>query len=1439
MQIRLRTALRRIATLFLFLAFTWGAQAQSLPIDVSLSLSDDAPALGQQVTVKLEVTPSIDLYDTVVQFETEGGITLQGGGQINVGALTADETTSYSTQAELSGEGKGIIRGRITAAEEHGGQTFGMKRARYLLIYSEQTYVSFSFTEARIDSLRQATSSKAKAKSTQEALKEITTIEVKPDTTSGRAKSAEGKAENTSLSGTIEWTDKSGGTHGLPFTEVEVFDENENILADDKTDENGTYQVSIPQSADKIFIRVETKHDAFQVKSPSPLTGTTLFGSLYRAESKPAIEVPRSGVLSLIIPNTTERDRAFSVHAAMIEAVSYARNLNNGSYLDEVDVEYPASSSLLIRLFQNVFDFDKAGSYYCGDGGPIDLPISAANCIQAQNDARDFISIERSDAFDWDVIHHEYGHHISAEFSLDKSPGGPHSFSQNLIGTEYLDLKLTELTRSKDQGTRLAWGEGLATYLGLLIQRERNLGSLNISSVGNTSYEDDGIKLGNIEINSNFQGISRGEDDELSVSSILWDLYDEGVESRGSLTVDDVQLGDQGVWNILTSSNPVRLSGFLNSLTSNKPSSTKARYGAIFTEHNVAPSPDPPPGPLPPDGGGVTLRWEANGGGPSFRNNEFRVKFYTSDFSNLLYESPLITTGSSKNQASYKPSSSTFRNEIFDGTDEARWVVEAKQTDPPETGPYLSRARTLVKTDCPFTASISNLDGQLKQVPGTPAVFAGVDVEENGSPAQGLDRSDFSVAEDGRLITNFGFNRPSQSGSRLADIVFIVDNSGSMGPEQGDVESNIRAFVDALIANNVDFALGLTRYGQSGDGGRPIIENNGVLVQDANQFKNDILSRNRTSGAREPGYHAIVQSASQFAFRPGSKKIFVIATDERPDQGYSSQSDALNALTNNDITLYASTRSSLNGRFRSLTDATGGQIFGIRQDFSSVANSITSQVSSTYVLSYLSPTPFLGGVVENSREVTVSVSGQDCVVTASDTYVPGNVPLVKPTTATSNLSNQAQPNNSNLTISASIATFSGPSIQSAQLFYRTASSNSAYSSVSMQPASNASSSVTAKGSSKAAPVVYEATIPASDVQSPGLDYYITVSDGQSTVTTPSTDPQSNPLQVAVLPNEPPQIAHTKPTTLLPQDPVRIGAEVTDATNALTGVNLFYRQRGQITYTELTMDNPSGDTYRATIPGEDVTEFGIEYYIQATDDFGVSNTIGTADDPVLVEPSAPCVASDFTEVVNDAERRVEITIEDANGISSASFTDDQGNPFLNNLDVSLVSATDQNGNPVDFTRDTPGDDVFWSAGDANSQPAEVVMHLKQADPSVAEAGYFLRTTNDCGVTTVIDPPHNFEMEVAPAQFSLDGNYPNPFSGRTTFQIGVPAREHVTLTVYDVMGRRVATVMDKAVPAGIHQITWQGRSNGQPLSSGIYFYRIEAGDFVQTRRMTLVR
>lgn len=97
-------------------------------------------------------------------------------------------------------------------------------------------------------------------------------------------------------------------------------------------------------------------------------------------------------------------------------------------------------------------------------------------------------------------------------------------------------------------------------------------------------------------------------------------------------------------------------------------------------------------------------------------------------------------------------------------------------------------------------------------------------------------------------------------------------------------------------------------------------------------------------------------------------------------------------------------------------------------------------------------------------------------------------------------------------------------------------------------------------------------------------------------------------------------------------------------------------------------------------------------------------------------------------------------------------------------------------------------------------------------------------------------HEIRVEVAPPKrFELLGNYPNPFSRGTTISYNLLADGHVRVNVYDVLGRRVAVIADERQEAGRRGAHFDAAG----LSSGLYFYRVEAGNHVQTGRMVLVR
>ena len=98
----------------------------------------------------------------------------------------------------------------------------------------------------------------------------------------------------------------------------------------------------------------------------------------------------------------------------------------------------------------------------------------------------------------------------------------------------------------------------------------------------------------------------------------------------------------------------------------------------------------------------------------------------------------------------------------------------------------------------------------------------------------------------------------------------------------------------------------------------------------------------------------------------------------------------------------------------------------------------------------------------------------------------------------------------------------------------------------------------------------------------------------------------------------------------------------------------------------------------------------------------------------------------------------------------------------------------------------------------------------------------------------------ELSELPSQFDLKQNYPNPFNPMTTIRFDLPDDRSVRIEVFAIDGRRVTILVDRALPAGRHEVVWSGRDEvGRPVASGTYLYRIAAGENVETRRMTLVK
>jgi hypothetical protein len=131
------------------------------------------------------------------------------------------------------------------------------------------------------------------------------------------------------------------------------------------------------------------------------------------------------------------------------------------------------------------------------------------------------------------------------------------------------------------------------------------------------------------------------------------------------------------------------------------------------------------------------------------------------------------------------------------------------------------------------------------------------------------------------------------------------------------------------------------------------------------------------------------------------------------------------------------------------------------------------------------------------------------------------------------------------------------------------------------------------------------------------------------------------------------------------------------------------------------------------------------------------------------------------------------------------------------------------------------------------------HMNWVLSSESGEEYILEGTGEITIPT----EETFTLErkaIIPIAYTLHQNYPNPFNPITSLRYDLPEQAQVTLTVYDLMGREVTQLVNTTQEAGYRSVQWDATNSfGKPVSAGVYLYQIRAGEFVQTRKMVLLK
>ena len=187
---------------------------------------------------------------------------------------------------------------------------------------------------------------------------------------------------------------------------------------------------------------------------------------------------------------------------------------------------------------------------------------------------------------------------------------------------------------------------------------------------------------------------------------------------------------------------------------------------------------------------------------------------------------------------------------------------------------------------------------------------------------------------------------------------------------------------------------------------------------------------------------------------------------------------------------------------------------------------------------------------------------------------------------------------------------------------------------------------------------------------------------------------------------------------------------------------------------------------------------------------------------------------------------------------------------NELPIAFIDEISPNpaeeGDTVTFSgHGTDADDsivgYYWSSSSAGSLSTD--SSFSTCSLSVGTDTIYFRVQDDHGawseevseILVIREGVEDEEWPSLPHEFSLLQNYPNPFNPITTIKYALPRNCYVKLDVFNILGQKVATLVDRKQRAGYKVARWDAGA----LSSGIYFYRLKAGDFVQTRKMVLIK
>jgi len=277
--------------------------------------------------------------------------------------------------------------------------------------------------------------------------------------------------------------------------------------------------------------------------------------------------------------------------------------------------------------------------------------------------------------------------------------------------------------------------------------------------------------------------------------------------------------------------------------------------------------------------------------------------------------------------------------------------------------------------------------------------------------------------------------------------------------------------------------------------------------------------------------------------------------------------------------------------------------------------------------------------------------------------------------------------------------------------------------------------------------------------------------------------------------------------------------VSDITGGSVKLRLYYSASQKSSFTGTpTIYHYNGSEWVALLTDAEVTD-GSKYYVETTDYYSSFSPVTVADN----QTPLPVELTTFT--ANNLGNKIDLQWNTATEVNNYGFEVQRACPDLSGPEVSGQQASSSTTPRQDWGK------IGFVKGSGNSNSPKNYSFIDDNPPS-GTVEYRLKQIDNNGnfkysqIVTVTSLPTKFE---------LWQNYPNPFNPTTTIQYAIPKAEHVTLKVYDELGKEVSTLVDENKEAGQYRVNF----NGSSLASGIYYYRISAGPFNEVKKLMLLK